>query len=198
MSIPRRRPLGSKWASCHSLRDRSTWPCAKAFQTRSASSIVSTTRKIASMVGDGTYNSALQVDGSRADIDGDGQPEMIPPERSPRISTSSEKLRVIHSRYRGGRYGGGWRTASCRCHDGFAHRTQRTRTCASSSVGNTTTRGKKCRRSCAENPNRTTSRAARRLVDRRLVSERPSVARSALGFGSVRAGEQRASPRSSR
>jgi hypothetical protein len=33
---------------------------------------------IASMVGDGTYNTALQVDWIRADIDGDGQPEMIP------------------------------------------------------------------------------------------------------------------------
>ncbi len=33
---------------------------------------------IASMVGDGTYNLALQVDWIRADVDGDGQLEMIP------------------------------------------------------------------------------------------------------------------------
>jgi len=46
---------------------------------------------IASMVGDGTYNLALQVDWIRADVDGDGKPEMIsrgdhlgtaPPQRS--------------------------------------------------------------------------------------------------------------------
>jgi hypothetical protein len=33
---------------------------------------------IASMVGDGTYNVALQVDWIRADVDGDGQAELIP------------------------------------------------------------------------------------------------------------------------
>ncbi|MEI9938063.1 MAG: transporter substrate-binding domain-containing protein [Pseudomonadota bacterium] len=33
---------------------------------------------IASMVGDGTYNSALQLNWIRADIDGDGLPELIP------------------------------------------------------------------------------------------------------------------------
>ena len=41
---------------------------------------------IASMVGDGTYNQALQVDWIRADVDGDGRLEMIP--RGDRLGTA--------------------------------------------------------------------------------------------------------------